>query len=623
MKRTITILLTVLLSATFTSIAQVGINTDASQPDNSAMLDVKASDKGILIPRIALTDTSTASPVSTPASGLIIYNTSNQNDVVAGFYYWNGSKWLQITDVQNNKDWHLYGNTGTTPATDFIGTTDAQDLVFKTNNTEFIRFTQKGQIKITNTGNSVFIGNGAGDNDDLSDNYNVFIGNMSGFTNTAGGYATAVGYNSLYSNASGDYNTAIGGNALYTNSTGNQNTATGFQAMYANTIGSHNVAFGINAMKENTEGNYNSAFGAYSLFTNTTGGQNSADGYYALYSNTTGEQNTANGNNSLKSNTTGNLNTAVGFQSLYTNNDAHWNVAVGANALYSNASGQHNIGIGFQSLYNNTAGYNVSVGNNSLYSNSTGQMNSAVGFQSLNANTTGSYNVAVGTNSLIANTEGADNIAIGYQALKSNTTHNNSTAVGHNALQTSNGDGNTALGYQADTNVDYLYNAMALGYNAVVTGAGKVRVGNTSITEIGGEVAWSTLSDGRVKNNIQEDIPGLAFILKLRPISYHIDVDKQNQLIGVKSDKFKGKYDIEKIKFSGFIAQEVEQTAQKINYDFSSIHKPQHSKELYSISYAEFVVPLVKAVQEQQQQIEELKKQNQLLMKIVKDLQKD
>ncbi len=619
------IILLIILFPFFSFSQNVTINSTGNTGNASAGLDVDFNNKGLLIPRIALTGSNDVATISSPATGLLIYNTANiagANSVVKGFYYWNGSKWLQITDAQNNKDWHLYGNSATSSATDFIGTTDAQDLVFKTNNTEFIRLTQKGQIKITNTGNSVFIGNGAGDNDDLTDNYNVFVGNMSGFTNTAGGYATAVGYNSLYSNSTGDYNTAIGGNALYTNSTGNQNTATGFQAMYANTIGSYNAAFGINSMNGNTEGNYNSAFGAYSLYTNTTGGQNSADGYYALYSNTTGEQNTANGNNSLKSNTTGNLNTAVGFQSLYTNNDAHWNVAVGANALYSNASGKHNIGIGFQSLYSNTADYNVSIGNNSLYSNSSGQMNTAVGFQTLNANTTGSYNVAVGTNSLLVNTEGADNIAIGYQALKSNITHNNSTAVGHNALQTSNGDGNTALGYNADTNVSYLYNAMALGYNAVVTGASKVRVGNTSVTEIGGQVAWSTLSDGRVKNNIKEDIPGLAFIIKLRPISYHIDVDKQNQLIDVKSDKFKGKYDIEQIKFSGFIAQEVEQTAKNINYDFSGIHKPQHSKDLYSISYAEFVVPLVKAVQEQQIEINDLKKVIQDLKSELKEMKK-
>ena len=55
---------------------------------------------------------------------------------------------------------------------------------------------------------------------------------------------------------------------------------------------------------------------------------------------------------------------------------------------------------------------------------------------------------------------------------------------------------------------------------------------------------------------------------------------------------------------SGFIAQEVEKAAQDLGYDFSGVDKPQNDKDIYSLRYAEFVVPLVKAMQEQQQTIE-------------------
>ncbi len=72
---------------------------------------------------------------------------------------------------------------------------------------------------------------------------------------------------------------------------------------------------------------------------------------------------------------------------------------------------------------------------------------------------------------------------------------------------------------------------------------------------------------------------------------------------------FSGKNDIEKIKFSGFIAQEVEKAAEDAGYNFSGVAIPKISTELYTLRYAEFVVPLVKAVQEQQTIIDELKKQ--------------
>ena len=82
---------------------------------------------------------------------------------------------------------------------------------------------------------------------------------------------------------------------------------------------------------------------------------------------------------------------------------------------------------------------------------------------------------------------------------------------------------------------------------------------------------------------------------------------------------FPEKNDIEKIKFSGFIAQEVEQAAKDAGYDFSGIVIPKKiSTELYALRYAEFVVPLVKAMQEQQKIIEDMKKEIEELKKLIK-----
>jgi hypothetical protein len=75
----------------------VGINDDNSSPKASAMLDVYSESKGLLIPRIALTSTTTAAPVTSPEASLLVYNTSATGDVTPGYYYWNGSsKWVRL-----------------------------------------------------------------------------------------------------------------------------------------------------------------------------------------------------------------------------------------------------------------------------------------------------------------------------------------------------------------------------------------------------------------------------------------------------------------------------------------------------------------------------------------------
>jgi len=70
----------------------VGIGTNT--PDASAELDVKASDKGLLIPRVKLDDASTAAPITSPAEGLLIYNETGSE--AHGFWYWDGAKWVQV-----------------------------------------------------------------------------------------------------------------------------------------------------------------------------------------------------------------------------------------------------------------------------------------------------------------------------------------------------------------------------------------------------------------------------------------------------------------------------------------------------------------------------------------------
>ncbi|MBK6633793.1 MAG: tail fiber domain-containing protein [Chitinophagaceae bacterium] len=133
-----------------------------------------------------------------------------------------------------------------------------------------------------------------------------------------------------------------------------------------------------------------------------------------------------------------------------------------------------------------------------------------------------------------------------------------------------------------------------------------------------GQTGWFNYSDERIKDNIRSNVPGLAFITRLNPVTYHLNIHRKNEMGYKNNQDWEGKYDMEKILQTGFLAQEVEQAAKETNFDFNGVRAPHGNSKLYSIQYASFVVPLVKAVQEQQQQIEELKNQVAELISIIK-----
>ncbi|MEW5677204.1 hypothetical protein ABGT15_12895 [Flavobacterium enshiense] len=96
--------LLLLLLFSFTGFAQVGINT--TTPNASSMLDVTATDKGVLIPRISIPDLNASGPVTSPATSLLVYNTNATTGI--GFYYWDGSKWTPLGSGTNY--WTKTGN---------------------------------------------------------------------------------------------------------------------------------------------------------------------------------------------------------------------------------------------------------------------------------------------------------------------------------------------------------------------------------------------------------------------------------------------------------------------------------------------------------------------------------
>ncbi|MDN3677880.1 hypothetical protein QWY90_11225 [Flavobacterium paronense] len=260
--------------------AQVGIGT--ASPASSSALDITSTNTGLLIPRVALLSTSDVATITSPATSLLVYNSGFAPN---GYYYWNGSLWVQLA-TGNNTDWSLSGNSGTNPTTNFFGTTDDKDIVFKRNNA------RAGYI-----GDAVY---------------------------------------DLFSFNSNNGNTSFGANTML-NPTVNVGTQTGVR----------NTGFGVNVMPGLSTGVRNVGIGEFALFSNTTGTENTATGSGALFSNIIGKLNVAIGRNALTSSDADN-NTAVGAAAMRLNTSGTNNTALGFEALRNNVSGTGNVGIGYQ-----------------------------------------------------------------------------------------------------------------------------------------------------------------------------------------------------------------------------------------------------------------------------------
>ncbi len=542
-------------------------------PNASSLLEMVSTSKGLLIPRMTKAQ---RDAIATPATGLMIYQTNS----TPGFYYYSGTAWTAVSSKGAN--------------------TTLSNLVSPT------AINQSLLPGITNSidlGSSTKLWKNAWFSGDATIN-NLTVG--------AGGGSVI-------------FNTAIGSAALLSNTTGTSNSAIGFNTLRNNTTGYYNTANGASALAANTTGYFNTATGAASLVSNTTGYNNIADGYATLFSNTTGYSNIAIGNGALYKNTTGYSLVAIGDSSLFNQSinpySYYSNTAVGSKTLYSNTTGDNNTATGYKALYSNTIGI----------------LNTANGTGALQSNTTGNFNTANGSVALYNNALGDNNTANGSGALQNNTSGSNNTANGNYALLTNNtGNDNTALGRFANVSAGDYSNATVIGSLAFGTASNQVRIGNDAITSIGGYADWTNISDGRVKKNIKENVPGLAFINKLKPVTYNLNLDAADKIIQRPEIKDKdGKAMQEKaspeqlasrkakeqIIYTGFVAQEVEKAANELSYDFSGVDAAKNDKDLYGLRYASFVVPLVKAVQELSKANDALQQQNTDLEKRMQQLE--
>ena len=701
--------LLIIFSASTASAQNVAINTDGSVANASAILDVKSTSKGILVPRMTTAQRIT---IASPATGLLVFDTDTQS-----FWFYNGSAWTNLS-AGGSSGWALSGNNGTNPSTNFIGTTDDQPILFKVNNSQYGQLHSNGNVfwgknaGISNTaysniaigtqalnsntdrgnliaiGDSALMNNGIGAPGGGFARYNTAIGSKALFANNTGYGNTAVGFRTLMNNTTGYYNLAIGQTALNANVDGYRNIGIGANALNSNTNGLLNIAMGNDALENNTTGDNNIAIGDLALNNTTTAGTNIAIGsstlqantsgydnlgigYNALRFNTTGIKNVAFGREALLNNTTASNNIGIGYHAMYYTTVGDSNVAIGSNALRDNVSSHANTAVGFEAMANTTISNNTAIGAQALYFNTLGESNTAIGAYALRKNTIGNQNIGVGYNALPNNTTGTNNISIGSSGLQYNTTGSDNIGIGPSALSSvSTGTANIGIGYYAGggvTSGDYNvalgdfagnwaagqwgstaigseaenngYNSStALGLFSDNTASEQIMLGSSTITSVAAYADYTVLSDKRFKNNIRDDVHGLDFILKLKPVTYHYDMVKLHAFLGkdkklaamkdpdaiskwerLQSESMRNK---EAIKYTGFLAQDVEDAAKETGYDFSGVHKPQNDKDHYGLAYSEFVVPLVKAVQEQQKMIDDQQKQIDELKRLVDQLMK-
>jgi hypothetical protein len=197
-------------------------------------------------------------------------------------------------------------------------------------------------------------------------------------------------------------------------------------------------------------------------------------------------------------------------QQPFIHNNGFQNLFVGVEAGNLTTSGPFNTAVGAGTLFNNTTGIgNTATGSFALFNNTVGQANVAIGQEVLGRNVTGAYNTGSGADALGRNDSGSGNTASGGMALFTNM----------------NGGENTAVGFRADVSTPDLVNATVIGAEAVVDASNKVRLGNSDVTVIEGQVPYTFTSDRNQKENFQP-LDGEEVLRKLG----HVNITSWNYI---------------------------------------------------------------------------------------------
>jgi hypothetical protein len=337
------------------------------------------------------------------------------------------------------------------------------------------------------------------------------------------------------------------------------NTRLGINTLASITSGANNVGVGFIAGNGITAADYNVCVGGYAGWKINTGAYNIAIGGFALSNTTGGGQNVGIGLFSGQGIGVGYENVGVGAYSLNSATSGFGNVGIGAHALKNVGAQNKNTAVGWYALSNGTGSGNVAVGGEAGGgASNSGSNNTYVGFFTGTGMTSASDNVLIGTGAGPNLTTGTLNIYIGVSAGAASGTASESRQI--------------RLGTVAQAS----------------SSGGTFRVADGFIT------AFSGSSDARDKKNIYPIQWGLNFIKKLNPVTF--EWDSRN---GIMKDA----------KSCGFIAQELDAVETEFNStEFTQIvNKTDPDNLNVSIGSSNIIPILVKAIQDLNAQVEELK----------------
>ncbi|MCW3162415.1 tail fiber domain-containing protein [Chryseobacterium oryctis] len=579
MKKFTTLLGLILYGVYSAQSGSVGINTPA--PNSDAVLDVVSTNKGFLTPRMALTSTTSPSPLSAHVAGMIVYNTATVNDVQPALYYNDGTKWVlskggaataTTTNVLSTS-----GNTITSTVNGIASTAPAINTntlsLSGTNLTSSVNGVSSSSLDLKPVVT-------AATTHTLSTSGNTLTSNVNGIAPTA----SIITSNALTKPATNTLRSSVNGVTASPDVT--------LVSSVSNTLSGSSLSTSVNGVAGSAV-DLKPAITAGTTHTLSTSGN-------TLTSNVNGIAPTASiiTSNALTKPTTNTLRSSV--NGVTATPDVTLVNSV-SNTLNGSLLSTTVNGVTGSTVDLSSAMKNIYNADGTLTSNRTVNM----------AGRTLSF--VNGDNSISFDTSSYGNLRVG------SPTRGNIRTMGGDAYFDMFVDNGSAAQWAAFGNLTSIHiggkTAVPMYFftnnttRVTITSAGNFGIGTqspTSLLSVNGSAdkpgggSWGTFSDRRVKKDIVEFKDGLNVINKLTPVTY-----KYNEKSGYE--------DLNK-EYVGFIAQDVEKAAP---YMVSIIDDTQKSglKDKRELDESALTKILVNAVKEQQQQIAELKKEIEELKK--------
>lgn len=497
-----------------TTHAQVKIGDNPTSINGGSLLELESNQtspngKGFVPPRVSLTALNSTSPLpSSPAliTGTLVFNTNAAVGTGIGLYWWNATTllWVPAGTGAVSTAWSLTGNTAINPSTNFLGTTDLQPFVLRTNNIERLRVLSGGNVGIgTTTPGSALDVKGA---IRLSGSTSGFVGlqpaaaagsttyTLPATDGTNGQVLTTNGTGTLsWATASG------GGGGSGWLLTGNNGTTPGTN--FVGTLDQQSLMFKVGGTQAGFLGVTSSSLTSFGISSSTGGQFSTAIGASAVAS--------------------ANSTTALGYTATASQQFA---IAIGVG---SQGSGQSGIAIGQSSIgsaqngiaIGNAASATVNIDNIAIGSGAQASVQNGIAIGpgakatnqltamalGKNANARGQSSTAIGDGAVAS---AQNSLALGVSATAS---ANNSIAMGNSSLAnavnaTAYGAGTQATGGGANAfgngTIASGINSVAIGSPANATAASSIALGDNSFATAPGAIAFGNGSEARATGSI-------------------------------------------------------------------------------------------------------------------------